>query len=240
MMMQTPRDGFGGIAFLHTAPGHVATFGVLMTALAPNIPLRQTVRADLLAAAREAGGVTPAIAAEAIQALEDLSANGARVVVCTCSTLGGCVAALRDRPWSRFLRIDTPMAEAAARIGGRILVAATVDQSLASAIALLEATAALHGRRVEVRGLIVEGAWPLFAEGDRGGYRRAVVKAVRAAAGDADAVVLAQASMAGAVDDLADLGVPVLSSPRPGVAQAIALWREVSREPGRDSAVSQG
>lgn len=239
MMMQTPRDGFGGIAFLHTAPGHVATFGVLMTAQAPNIPLRQTVRADLLAAARAAGGVTPAIAAEATAALEELSANGARVVVCTCSTLGGCVEALGARPWTRFLRIDTPMAEAAARIGGRILVAATVEQSLASATALLEATAALHGRRLEVRGLIVENAWPLFVEGDRGGYRRAVVEAVRAAAGAAggvDAVVLAQASMAAAENDLADLGVPVLSSPQPGIAQAIAVWRES----GRDSALSEG
>lgn len=236
MMMQTPRDGFGGIAFLHTAPGHVATFGVLMTALAPNIPLRQTVRADLLQAARDAGTVTPAIAAEATAALEDLSANGARVVVCTCSTLGGCVPALRARPWTRFLRIDTPMAETAARIGGRILVAATVKQSLASASALLEATAAMQGRPLEIRGLIIDGAWPLFVEGDRVGYRRAVVAAVRQAAHDIDAVVLAQASMAGAADDLADLGVPVLSSPQPGVAQAIAVWRES----GRDSALSQG
>lgn len=233
MMMQTPQDGFGGIAFLHTAPGHVATFGVLMTAMAPNIPVRQTVRADLLEAARAAGGLTPAIAAEASAALEELSANGARVVVCTCSTLGACVPTLRDRPWTRFLRIDTPMAEAAAHIGGRVLVMATVAESLASAMALLKATAAGQQRVIEVQGEVIADAWPLFAEGDRVGYRRAVVAAVRAALARqaADAVVLAQASMAGAAEDLATLGVPVLSSPRPGVAQAISVWRESSGDP---------
>lgn len=235
---QTPRDGFGGIAFLHTAPGHVATFGVLMTDMAPNIPVRQTVKADLLEAARQAGGMTPEIAALAREALEDLAANGARVVVCTCSTVGGCLTGMNgaDVQGPRFLRIDAPMAQAAARIGGRILVVATVEESLASARDLIERTAETEGRAVNVRGLLVPDAWPLFAAGDRTGYRRTVVAAVRAAAGDVDAVVLAQASMATAADELSDLDMPVLCSPRAGVSAAIATWRATAR----DSAEIQG
>ncbi len=240
---QTPRDGFGGIAFLHTAPGHVATFGVLMTDMAPNIPVRQTVKADLLEAARQAGGLTPEIAALAREALEDLAANGARVVVCTCSTVGGCISmmgvgavAANTGPVPRFLRIDAPMAQAAVRIGGRILIVATVEESLASARELIERTAETEGRAVDVRGLLVPGAWPLFAAGDRTGYRRTVVAAVRAAAGDVDAVVLAQASMATAADELSDLDMPVLCSPRAGVSAAIATWRATAR----DSAEIQG
>ncbi|KJS44118.1 MAG: hypothetical protein VR70_02045 [Rhodospirillaceae bacterium BRH_c57] len=243
---QTPRDGFGGIAFLHTAPGHVATFGVLMTDMAPNIPVRQTVKADLLEAARQAGGLTPEIAALAREALEDLAANGARVVVCTCSTVGGCVSMMQEAGMEeggmqeagtpRFLRIDAPMAQAAVRIGGRILVVATVEESLASARGLIERTAETEGRPVDVRGLLVPGAWPLFAAGDRTGYRRTVVATVRAAAGDVDAVVLAQASMATAADELSDLSMPVLCSPRAGVTKAIATWRATAR----DSAEIQG
>lgn len=228
MTLQTPRDGFGGIAFLHTTPGHVATFGVLMTEMAPLVPVRQTVRADLLQAARDAGGLTEEIAAAACAAMIDLAANGARVVVCTCSTVGGSLDDLPPDPMMRTLRIDTPMAEAAARIGGRIRVFATVEESLASARALIEQTAVRLGLPVETEGLLVPGAWPLFAQGERTAYRRAIVETVRTMADGADAVVLAQASMAGAADDLTDLGIPVLSSPRPGVAAAIAAWRALA------------
>jgi hypothetical protein len=230
MTSHTPRDGFGGIAFLHTAPGHVATFGVLMTGMAPNIPVRQTVRADLLEAARRSGGLTAAIAAQAREALEDLAANGARVVVCTCSTVGGCITGMNGADSPRFLRIDAPMARAAARIGGRILVVATVEESLASARALIDNPALAAGRSVDVHGLLVPAAWPMFATGDRVGYRRTIGATVRAAAGDADAVVLAQASMATAADDLADLPMPVLCSPRAGVDAAIKAWRSTARD----------
>ena len=230
MPSHTPRDGFGGIAFLHTAPGHVATFGVLMTGMAPNIPVRQTVRADLLDSARHAGGLTAEIVTQAREALDDLAANGARVVVCTCSTVGGCITDLAATEAPRFLRIDAPMAASAARIGGRILVVATVEESLASVRALIERTAAADGRKIAVHGLLVPDAWPLFATGDRVGYRRTIVATVRAAAGDADAVVLAQASMATAADELADLPMPVLSSPRAGVEAAIKTWRSSTRD----------
>jgi Asp/Glu/hydantoin racemase len=44
--------------------------------------------------------------------------------------------------------------------------------------------------------------------------------------GDADVVVLAQASMAGAATDAERrIGLPVLTSPRLGVTAAIAAWR---------------
>ena len=40
-----------------------------------------------------------------------------------------------------------------------------------------------------------------------------------------DVIVLAQATMAGAVDRCSDLPVPVLASPRLGLADALAQWR---------------
>jgi hypothetical protein len=52
-----------------------------------------------------------------------------------------------------------------------------------------------------------------------------VAASVRAAAGGAGVVVLAQASMAGAAEHLQDLGKPVLSSPELGMRAALARAR---------------
>ncbi|MFE2581891.1 arylsulfatase, partial [Streptomyces sp. NPDC059378] len=68
-----------------------------------------------------------------------------------------------------------------------------------------------------VRTVLVDGAWERFEAGDTDGYVRLVAAAADAVADvDADAIVLAQASMA-AAGDLVTTRVPLLSSPRPGL-----------------------
>jgi Asp/Glu/hydantoin racemase len=64
-------------------------------------------------------------------------------------------------------------------------------------------------------------AWAFFEAGDLEGYRQAIAAHVRTL--DADVIVLAQASLVPAAELLADLPVPVLSSPRSAVDQAIAV-----------------
>ena len=73
--------------------------------------------------------------------------------------------------------------------------------------------------------LWVEEAWPYFEAGDTVRYIETLAKAIRTAAVAADAVVLAQASMAPVAHQLADLGIEVLASPAPGVAHAVATLR---------------
>lgn len=246
-LRQSPRDGFGGIAFLHTAPGHVATFGVLMAETAPNVPVRQTVRAELLdAVGRDGGELSAAVIAQARADLAELAANGARVVVCTCLTIGRCLDddTAPPFPGAVFQRIDAPMADAAARLPGPILVAATVPRSLEASCDLIVQA----GRpRSDLAPLFIPGAWPLFESGERAAYKARVVAAVRDATGQPDpsglvvpkSVVLAQASMAPAVADLRDLedrGIPVLCSPRLGVAAAVAAWRDQVSAASREQA----
>src|SRR5437763_294520 len=62
--------------------------------------------------------------------------------------------------------------------------------------------------------------------GDVAGYNAMIVDRLTAEKGTADVIVLAQASMAGAAAEAERrLGVPVLTSPRLGVAAAIDAWR---------------
>lgn len=87
---------------------------------------------------------------------------------------------------------------------------------------LIRESAAAVQTGVELEQLFIPDAWPHFSRGDRTAYVEAVAAAVRAASAGAHVVVLAQASMAPAVDLLKDLGVEVLASPALGVQSALA------------------
>ncbi|NEB74032.1 arylsulfatase, partial [Streptomyces sp. SID14478] len=121
------------------------------------------------------------------------------------------------------LRVDRPMAARAVAAGSRIAVVATVRTTFAPTVALVEEEAARTGRSVEVRTVFVDGAWEAFLAEDRDGYLDLVAAAVDEVR-DADAIVLAQASMADAADR-SRTGLPVLSSPRPGLDAAATECR---------------
>jgi len=75
--------------------------------------------------------------------------------------------------------------------------------------------------------VICADAWSAFEAGDLDAYHRGVADAVRDAVSrrGADVVVLAHASMAPAAGLLADLPLPVLTSPGSAVARAVELAR---------------
>ncbi|GAA3367858.1 aspartate/glutamate racemase family protein [Streptomyces sannanensis] len=214
------------LALLHTSPVHVPVFDALRDRDHPGLALRHLVHEGLLDRAREAG--PEAVAAELRVLLGEAVAEGATAVLCTCSTIGAVAEASGAALGVPVLRVDRPMAAAAVavapdRLAVRIAVVAAVESTLGPTAALITEEAERLGRTVELRSLCVEGAWARFESGDRDGYVDAVAAAVDVIAG-ADAVVLAQASMADAAHRTRT-AVPVLSSPRPGLSAAVAALR---------------
>ena len=215
------------IAFLHTSPVHQPTFEKLMRETAPGLGVKHVVREDLLAEAQRAGAQDPALVARINEAMLDAGATGARVVVCTCSTIGG--AAEDARGAFRATRIDRAMADKAVTVGRPVLMVAALESTLAPTMALLGSSARRLGVTPEIAALVVKDAWAHFLAGDMPGYVNAIVAAVRKAQAPGGIVVLAQASMAPAAGPLAKLGVTALSSPRLGVEQAVALHGSLSQ-----------
>nr|ASZ00130.1 arylsulfatase [Streptomyces spectabilis] len=184
----------------------------------PGLALCHLVHEGLLDRARDEG--PDAVADELGQILERAVADGAGAVLCTCSTIGGVAEARAAALGVPVLRVDRPMAAAAVTEGPAVTVLATVTSTLAPTAALLAEEAERAGRRIDVRTVVVDGAWERFEAGDRDGYLRLIAAAVeRADADGADAVVLAQASMADAAARCA-VRVPVLASPRTGLRAA--------------------
>ncbi|MFJ7947017.1 aspartate/glutamate racemase family protein [Streptomyces sp. NPDC096354] len=201
------------LALLHTSPVHVPVFEALRDADHPGLALRHLVHEDLLARARDAGpdavrGDIEALLAEAV-------AEGATAVLCTCSTIGGVAESATQSLGVPVLRVDRPMA-AAAVARDRVVVLAAIDDTLPPTLALLAEEAG--DRCVDIRTVLVAGAWARFEAGDRDGYLELVAAAADRVT-DADVIVLAQASMADAATRTAT-PIPVLSSPRLGLSAA--------------------
>ncbi|MBN9531229.1 MAG: hypothetical protein J0H82_33830 [Alphaproteobacteria bacterium] len=207
------------LAFLHTAAQHVATFEALVAQGSPGLIVRHHVAPDLLRLA-EATGDSPALHEALRRSLGGIGAAGARHIVCTCSTLGRTAEEIGEAIGLSVVRIDRAMAEAAVAISDNLLVVACLAATVAPTETLLRSVS--PHRPLNLRSLVLAEAWGRFRAGDQEGYRDALAAGVRAAYAGEGAVVLAQASMAAAAPLLADLGVPVLSSPARGVAAALA------------------
>jgi hypothetical protein len=231
--------------FLHTADVHVATFQRLMDELAPDWVVRHLVDESLLADAR-VEGVTPEITARVRARLAELATEGADVIVCTCSTIGATAeesgtektsarepsaeetGAKETSTDSRarkavaipVFRVDRPMADTAVSDGGRIAVVATVESTLEPTLTLLRDSATRAGTRVTLVPSLCAGAWAHFEAGEFERYYQEIADHVRTIAGEADVIVLAQASMTPAADRLT--GLNVLTSPRAAVTRAIS------------------
>jgi hypothetical protein len=215
------------LALLHTSPVHVPVFDALRDQDHPGLELRHVVLPELLDRARRAGAT--AVAGDVLAVLRQAVADGARAVLCTCSTLGGVAEADADDAGVPVLRVDRPMAAAAVALGPHVVVLATLESTLGPTVSLIEEEAGRAGRPVEVRTHVLDDAWRAFEAGDIERCARLVADAADAIGGDdahADAIVLAQASMAPA-ERLTTTNVPVLSSPRRGLtAGARAALRQ--------------
>lgn len=221
------------IAFLHTARPNVEVFRHLMAEIDPSLPTRHELLEGVLHEAVGTGVLTDAMRRQTEETIRALVAEGAALVVCTCSTIGGVAEATTVDGGVRVMRIDRPMAEAAVASGSRIVVAAALPSTVRPTIDLLQQVAAEQGRRVEIVALMCADAWPHFQRGDHTAYAEAITSTVVASAGAADIVVLAQASMAPAAALIAARGIPALASPELGVRAAVKAYRYAAGRPGR-------
>lgn len=215
------------IACLHTAESNIVIFETAARALGIALDvLHHEVRADLLAAAEDAGGLTPEIAASTRLALLSL-AQRADVVILTCSTLGACVdieiATTSPVP---ILRADGAMASqavAAANADGKIVVLCAVETTVEPTSRLFLQAAQPSGVTVEVQ--LIDEAWAMFKAGELNQYLSIIAKAAhRAYAEGASVVALAQASMNGVVALMLTGPLP-FSSPTAGLSAALKVLK---------------
>ena len=212
------------LGFFHSGAGHVETFEALVQAAQPGIVTRHTAREDLLASAVAAGNVTDEIAHAVQSEVRALLQEGARVVVCTCSTLGNAAEATPQDRGAAVLRVDRPLAQQLVANRRPILVVAALPAAMTTAVALLGDIASARQIPLNVRELPCYEAWPHFLAGNGVAYAEQVARAVGEQAAPGDQVMLAQASMAPALPLIQRRDIEVATTPALGIRAALAAY----------------
>jgi hypothetical protein len=201
------------LTLLHTAEAHRASFDGLRDKIAPGTRLEHIVRPDFLERAQQ--GIDAALDAEITSTIK--AAPGP--VICTCTTIGPTAAR------AGAIRVDWPMMQAAAKTKSAVLMVYCLDSTRAPSLALLQEAMSAANHPGPLIPLPLPALWPLFAEGKTTEFAKALARATLKQAvqmPDLGAIVLAQASMAGAAPLLGDLGVAVLSSPELALRAGLA------------------
>ncbi|MBW2149756.1 MAG: hypothetical protein JRI22_22415 [Deltaproteobacteria bacterium] len=187
------------------------------TALHEALPAHEIVHymdEALLKIAHDKGSTSSEVLRRFFRLFISAEEGGACVALMTCSSLTKCADLLRPMLQFPVVKIDTPMMERAVSFGGKIGIVATMSSAINPAREQLEQIARERGVILNERSVVVEGAFQALIDNDRERHDQLVMKKVRALARGCDAIVLAQASIAGvaARDDL-KISVPVLTSP---------------------------
>lgn len=211
----------GTLVLVHTVAPLIDEFALLCRELLPDVRTLHILDEPLLERIRIRGHGAPEDERRLAEHFELATAVGADAVLVTCSTTSLLADAVRDAFDLPVITIDEAMAAEAIRAGSRIALVATNETTLEPSRTLVQAEAARAGSRVHVTTCVVPNALAALLEGDSTTHDQLVEQAIRAAAAEADVVVLAQASMARVLRsiDRRSLPVPLLSSPELALQQ---------------------
>ena len=202
--------------FIHTVAALAPRFKALAGEIMPGWKTLALVDESLLQDTIERGTLSPKTVQRLTGHVFSMADAGADAIVVTCSTLGGAVDLIRPLSPAPLFRIDRGMAEEAVQGAHRIGVLATLPTTLEPTTALLKSTAHDAGRDTKIVSHLCQGAFEQLSNGDAAGHDAAVAAGFDTLAGSVDLVVLAQASMASALDRR-QTAVPYLTSPEIGL-----------------------
>ncbi|MEX3855949.1 aspartate/glutamate racemase family protein [Paraburkholderia sp. BR10923] len=213
------------IAVVHTGPVTVQPIKDQISEQIPEARVINIMDDSLLNDVRAAGHLTQEVASRIHLYMANAQAMHVDIILNACSSVGEAVDSVRNFVSTPIVKIDEAMAEEASSIGRRIGVVATVSTTLEPTVRLIRKKADELSRTIEVSERIADGAFEALLSGNAALHDEIVKNTISALAEEVDVVVLAQVSMARLVPQLEGVRVPVLSSPRSGVA---ALKRALS------------
>jgi len=211
------------VAVVHTGPATVQPIKQQFQELLPNVRVVNIVDDSLLSDVIAAGHLTEAVSERILAYMQEGQKMGAVAILNACSSVGEAATAARAALSIPVVKIDETMAERAVALGPRIGVVATVKTTLEPTVRLIRAKAQMVGHPVEIHEALADGGYQALMEGRTEAHDDIVRHTVLSLVDQVDVIVLAQASIARLTPSLADLRVPVLSSPRSGVEAMRAL-----------------
>ncbi|HSV27208.1 MAG TPA: aspartate/glutamate racemase family protein [Sedimentisphaerales bacterium] len=197
--------------------------------IAPEVKVYNMIDDSLIQECIREGCVTKGVKQRLLQHIIVAEQMGLDAILSTCSSMGEVVDVARQFCRTPIVKIDEDMAAEAVSRYQRLGVLATIPTALNPTMKLLEAKAKEAGRKVEIINGMANGAYQALVAGRPDEHDRLILDAAMKVAHEADAIVLAQGSMARMMDSLnSKAGKPVLASP-PFAARAVKAMLEAKK-----------
>lgn len=206
------------IVLLQTSMVSFQTFNQLFQEIIPEAQVSNLVDEDLLNTLNLNKGITTSIIQRISQYCIFAEAAGADLIFSQCSSTREGIECARKMVRISIVMVDDGMNASAVAMGARIGVAATAAATIKPTVSALTQAA---GKSIDVKTYLADGALDvLMKEKNREKHDALVLDLLRSAEKENDVIVLAQGSMVTLEPYLAQIAVPVLTSPRLGVQRA--------------------
>lgn len=215
--MTTDTPGRPELAMIHTVAGVIPVFNELLGRHLPGWRSFNMLDESLLKNTIREGRLSQQTMRRLATHIWSAVDAGASAVLVTCSSLGPAVDTAAPLCPVPLFRIDDGMAVEAIRRGSRIGVLATLHTTMGPTSRLIERHARTMGHDVVLVSRLCEGAFEKLRNGDTAAHDAIIRESLASLVGSVDVVVLAQASMANALNGRSEAPVPVLTSPELGV-----------------------
>jgi Asp/Glu/hydantoin racemase len=216
------------IGLVHATLAAVQPMVAAFRRFAPDVKLLHFLDEGLLPMA-ERDGLTPAAVEEVERLIRRAIASGADGVLLTCSAYSPAVGAVQARIPAPVVSVDEAMLRGALECGRTLGVVATVSAAGPTTAKLLQTYAAENGRTIEVNVRVVPDAFAALKNDDGARHDALVREQIAALMPACDAVVLAQISMARAIDGMPPFAKPVLTSPETSIRAILSRLHSVPR-----------
>ena len=203
------------LALIHTVLLLAEMFKKKLSVSYPCLQSFHVVDESLIQELMASGGVMTPGLVRRLAAQAGLARDaGAEVILFTCSSTSPAVDYIRPLSDVPIIKIDDPLAERAVLTGERIGVLCTAKTTVLPSQNLIREHAARLGRKVDIRARLESEAFEAIMAGDKVRHDEMVIRAAIELSRECDVIVLAQASMAHLVPELAKrIPIPVLAGP---------------------------
>ena len=220
----------GIVTIIHTSFVSVEDLTALFNEIGPEIQVRHIVDDSLLPEVLAYGGVTDAVRSRMCSYFRAAVDAGSDLIFNQCSSVGEAADIAAQLISTPVVKVDQEMARVACNTGRKIAVAATLQTTLGPTCRLIDKTARDLDTQVEIKPLLIEGAFDELIGGNRKKHNAMVLDGIRSVLESVDVVVCAQGSMVAILPELGETPIPVLTSPRMGVASAVAEFRKLKQK----------
>ena len=207
------------ITLIHTIESVYHTFPQLLKkAFEPEeIEISSIVDEFLYKNIKKTGSFTMANRRKLMLDILSAEAENPDVIIVTCSSLTPYVGEVMDSFKTPIVRIDSNMCKLAAEKGNKIAVIATASTTVGPTVSFIQSFADQLGKKIEIKTVLDENAKVELESGNVDKHDTMIAE-MAATCPDCDVVVLAQASMATALEKTEKLCPKTLVLTSPGSA----------------------